>query len=326
MSLGQRISVATVTYESAGVIGGWLDSVAEHVPDAEVIVVDNGSRDDSAAIAHSHRVGATVVEAGGNLGFARGCNLAARAASRAVVWFLNPDARIARVDAERADDVLSASPFGLLETANAAGEGVEYDVFEDRGELGEWLTHVTTPLWPRALGAAPGSLRRGSDWASGASLLVDRTEFDLLGGFDESIFLLYEDRELSWRARHAGLPVRTTDAIVTDHEPGGSSSAPGLGVARRAWAALSWIEFVAATRGDDAARGVASGIVRSMRWCAAAGGAVRLAGDSRLAQRLSSAGDVEAAMYATLADRASEEFYVRAARALSRFDRGQERR
>src|SRR5207253_9277623 len=55
----------------------------------EVVVVDNGSDDGSAAWIHSHYPEVRVVEPGRNLGFAGGCNLGARESDAAIVAFLN---------------------------------------------------------------------------------------------------------------------------------------------------------------------------------------------------------------------------------------------
>lgn len=311
------LTIATVAYESAGVIGGWLDSVAEFAPGAQVVVVDHASSDGSAGIARSHASSPVVVDSGGNLGFGRGCNLAAENADRPFIWFLNPDARIVTVDQHALAAELENRPFGIRETAERQESGeLDYDVFAHRGEWAEWFTHVMTPLWPRILGSAPGSLKRGYDWASGASMLVRAEEFRELDGFDPSLFLLYEDRELCWRAAKAGLPIGTTAAIITSHTPGGSSSAPGLGTGRRAWALLSWVEYVAATQGDQRAEQVARRILGALRASETVGRTIAPAGENRLSRRLTSASHVRQAMCEALARSGAEGFYVRAVRAV----------
>ncbi len=313
-----RLSIVTVTYQSAAVIGDWLDSIAVHLPTAEVIVVDNESTDGSAQIARAHRLRPTVIDTGGNLGFGRGCNLGAQSASAGVVWFLNPDARIESVDADSLTAALAVRPFGLLETAMAtAGGAVLYETFMHRGWLGEWLTHVVTPLWPRSFGRVPWSLTRGDDWASGASLLVDADEFRVTGGFDPAIFLLYEDRELAARYRTKGLGVRTSEAVVTSHEQGTSSEAVDLDVRRRAWALLSWIEMVARHENIDSAGRRARAICAGLRLSHSVGrllGTV-LGSDSRVVARLVSSGRVMDEVAATLERVNSSGFYGRAAQA-----------
>lgn len=57
-----------------------------------MVVVDNASPDDSAAIAGAH--GATVIEAGANRGVAHGANLGVAATTAAHILLINPDVRI----------------------------------------------------------------------------------------------------------------------------------------------------------------------------------------------------------------------------------------
>lgn len=54
---------------------------------------------------------------------------------------------------------------------------------------------------------------------SGGAVALDRTAFDEAGGFDESLFMYYEDTELSWRLRRAGWEVvhRSTALVRHDH-------------------------------------------------------------------------------------------------------------
>ena len=90
-----RVSVLIVTWNSGGDIQDCLDSVFAHSGDVplEVIVVDNGSTDRTAEIVRSYKVGVRFVEAGANLGFPRGINLALDLSGGEYVMLLNPDAR-----------------------------------------------------------------------------------------------------------------------------------------------------------------------------------------------------------------------------------------
>ena len=75
-----------------------IDAVAsliEHTPKPfEVIIVDNASRDDSAAVLRDGIAGANLIDADHNLGFGGGNNRAARDARAPVICMLNPDARV----------------------------------------------------------------------------------------------------------------------------------------------------------------------------------------------------------------------------------------
>lgn len=86
------IAVTIVTYDSAAFLARCLDAVAAqtHAP-REVVVLDNRSRDDSAAIARAHGAVTKLIESPDNTGFAGGQNRAIAATSADWVLTLNPD-------------------------------------------------------------------------------------------------------------------------------------------------------------------------------------------------------------------------------------------
>ena len=92
------VSIVTVTYNSADVLPGLLDSLAaglQGVSDFEVLVVDNASHDRSADIARSHPLHPRVIQTGRNAGYAAAINAAQLTihADRSIL-VLNPDVRL----------------------------------------------------------------------------------------------------------------------------------------------------------------------------------------------------------------------------------------
>lgn len=86
-----RLSVVIPVKDGARYLGEVLSAVAEHAPNAEVLVVDSGSRDESVAIAR--RAGVRVHEiAPGEFGHGRTRNLGAELTSGDVIAFLTQDA------------------------------------------------------------------------------------------------------------------------------------------------------------------------------------------------------------------------------------------
>ena len=81
------VSVIVVAYNSALVMPRCLGALSEHLPDAEIVVVDNGSRDNTVALVES-RPTVRLVTGHGNVGFGAGVNLGARAASRRLLMVL----------------------------------------------------------------------------------------------------------------------------------------------------------------------------------------------------------------------------------------------
>jgi len=62
--------------------------------------------------------------------------------------------------------------------------------------------------------------RRPVDWVSGACLMVRRSAFEELGGFDESYFMFAEEMDLCWRAGQAGWAVGFEPEAVVTHVEG----------------------------------------------------------------------------------------------------------
>lgn len=79
------LSIVVVTYNSADTIAACIRSVPD---DDEVVMVDQGSSDDTIAVARRARPNAVIVRAAANRGFGAGCNLGAANASGSTVVFL----------------------------------------------------------------------------------------------------------------------------------------------------------------------------------------------------------------------------------------------
>ena len=253
-----RLSVVIVSHNSAHCIADCLRAVSQVLHDCEVIVVDNRSVD--ATVATTTRVDPRirVVQMGANVGFARACNAGVRAASHDHVLLMNPDVALLR--AERADLELAFSQetLGMLavELIGTHTGVAQPQLFPDRSWIGELLYTALGPFEPRELSVHHRPSRFGAPaWASAAAVLIRRSEFLALGGFEERFFLYYEDQELGARYRRAQLAIRGTAAIRAAHRNGTSSPAANVQLAnRRAWCLLSWLELVAMHHGPTRAR------------------------------------------------------------------------
>ena len=254
-----KLSVVVVTFNSAACIEGCIESVRRLLPTAEIVVVDNASTDTTADVVASSGPDVRLVRSETNVGFGRGSNRGVEAASGTHVLFLNPDVRLAAVDAAELERLAGLSPFGLVAPLLASGTGSRRRTEHGHAEphwLSDYLQNTLHALRPRELPAPRRARsRRGTPaWVSGAMLLVERSEFLAVGGFDSRFFLYYEDRDLAARYRTAQLPIRTTRALVGEHEIGGSSGDDSLRVEPMAWALLSWLQYLYVWRGPALAR------------------------------------------------------------------------
>jgi GT2 family glycosyltransferase/glycosyltransferase involved in cell wall biosynthesis len=211
---GTGLALVTVTYNSTATIDGLLRSVEQYLPEAQMIVVDSGSTDESARAARAAAPRATVVELGENVGFGRASNAGVDLVDRPVTVLINPDAEL--VDGSLADlaaELMTpGAPERILAPLVLSPDGSRQDnVHLDPESPLRWV-HALIP--PAALPAALRPLtdpsqsrrRRPVGWAIGACLVASTETLRRLGPFDERIFMFSEDTDLGLRANEAGVP------------------------------------------------------------------------------------------------------------------------
>ncbi len=194
---------------------------------AEVCVVDNGSRDGSPEMVRDEFGWAALLEPGQNLGFGRAVNLVAAQSSSPWLAPSNADVALrpgalATLAATGAGDPRAGVvaprlvyPTGTTQHSVFAFPTLPYTLAFN---LGLW--RVVPGLADRMcleLGWDPTRPRR-VPWALGAFLLVRRTAWAEVGGFDPAQWMYAEDLDLGWRMRRAGWRTRFEPAAVVVHD------------------------------------------------------------------------------------------------------------
>lgn len=240
-ALLDRVTVVTVTHESAGALGGFLAALP---PGLALLVVDNASTDAGPAMAEA--AGARMIRSARNLGFGAACNLGLAAAGTEFVLLANPDSRLsaeAVAALVAAADTFAEAAILAPAIHDAAGRPVRsWDAEQFRRR--RLPRRRDAEAWPEG----PLSVEH----ASGACLLLRQA--DGLR-FDEGFFLYYEDDDLCAEARRRGRGIVVVPAAVVTHA-GGASTAPSPAiVARKAWhMARSRLRYAAKHAGAAAAR------------------------------------------------------------------------
>jgi GT2 family glycosyltransferase len=162
-----------------------------------IIVVDNGSTDDSVTEIKKAFPSQRISETGSNLGFSGGCNFGIRdALSRDAdyIWLLNNDTLVEpKALAHMVDIANSGSGIGAIGS-------VIYDMDKkDRiqvwggGRICRWTGRSRHCLGPCEV-----------DYITGASMLLARQALEDVGLLDESYFMYWEDADLCVRLRRSG--------------------------------------------------------------------------------------------------------------------------
>jgi GT2 family glycosyltransferase len=236
---GASVSTIVVTFNNARQIVDCLASLQSDPATAgQIVVLDNGSTDETAAIVEQRFPDVRLIRSPENLGFARGCNAAAaQATTAAYVAFVNPDTML------RGDAITQ-----LLAFADARPEGGIYGgrALRPNGEVGLESCYGPPSLWaywcfgtglstafprsrfdPESLGRWNRDSDREVGVVTGLLMLVRRDLWDRLGGFDEDFFMYAEDVDISMRAAQLGYRPCITPQAVVVHEGGGSSETSG---------------------------------------------------------------------------------------------------
>lgn len=211
-----RAAIITVSYGSAGVLAGFLDSVHDaSVEPILVIVADNKSEGDAAveALASQHDV--RYLPLGTNRGYGGAVNAAVESLPASVDWILvsNPDVTLTPAALDTliavgdADDAVGSVGPTIL-----TAEGEIYPSARSVPSLRTGIGHAlfvniwAGNPWTRAYrnGSRSSVEARDAGWLSGACVLVRRTAFAELGGFDTGFFMYFEDVDLGYRLGKLG--------------------------------------------------------------------------------------------------------------------------
>jgi GT2 family glycosyltransferase len=205
------LSVVVVAYHSGPALARCLNALRHDVPEANVIVVDNGGAEDDID-AEWERLHVVTPEE--NLGFAAGANRGAAETDDDVLVFLNPDTVVAPGALRRLGKRLEDPAVGIAMA--------RLQLLDRPGVLnsGGTVVHVSGLAWAGRFGEPADDIRALQDVpaASGAALAIRRKTFDALGRFTPELFMYQEDVELSWRAHLSGLRVVVDPAADVFHE------------------------------------------------------------------------------------------------------------
>ncbi|MFT5049181.1 MAG: N-acetylglucosaminyl-diphospho-decaprenol L-rhamnosyltransferase [Chlamydiales bacterium] len=211
------LSILIVSYNTRELTLACLASVFDLFsgPSFEVVLVDNASSDGSAEAIRERFPQVVMLTPGSNLGFGRANNLAAKQARGERLLLLNPDTEIQAGSLEAMyawslkaehDVLLGGRTFyadGRLEPRSCCGNISLWSLFCMATGLAR-LAPGSRLLDPESMGRWKRDSVRDVDIIAGCLLMITKTFWDQLGGFDEDFFMYGEDYDLCMRAWDAG--------------------------------------------------------------------------------------------------------------------------
>jgi GT2 family glycosyltransferase len=250
-----RPAVYIPNYNGSQRIGRALRSLREQSRPIDVVVVDNGSADDSLALLREEFPEVAVLALERNIGFGPALNRAVREHRADPLILLNNDAECeprfveALLDAAAegvqsvAGVLLQERSPGLIDSAGVVADRTLMGFDYLHGEPLTAAAHAADPLGP-----------------TGGAALYDRAAFEAVGGFDERIFLYYEDLDLALRMSAAGARCRLAAGATALHAYSASLGAgSGQKFARTGWSRGYMLRrYGVMSRPRDAARVLAT--------------------------------------------------------------------
>jgi GT2 family glycosyltransferase len=210
------LTVAVLSYDGRRLLEVILPSLArQRFRDFEVVVVDNGSRDDTVPWLGEHWPEVEVVSLAQNVGVTAALNVCARAGRGELVGLFNNDMEI---DADCLGELVAA----LREHPEAGWAGAKLRDFEQR-DLLDGAGDVFT--WAATGGRRGHGERDAGQYdepraifgACGGAALYRRRALQQVGEFDEDFFAFYEDVDWNLRAQLTGLSCRYVPSAVVYH-------------------------------------------------------------------------------------------------------------
>lgn len=246
--MNSAVLIVIVNYRTATLVADCLRSLEPEVaelPNARVIVVENGSADGSdEAIAHtiaerSYDAWVELLALPDNRGFAAGNNAAIRHAMREgkppdFVYLLNPDTIVRPGAVRELLSFMHAHPrCGIAGSRNENPDASPRETaFRFPTALGELESEAALGAMSRILArkkiALPVSaLPHRADWVCGAAMMIRYAVLEQIGLMDERFFLYYEETDLALRAARAGFECWYVPASRIVHFCGQASGITG---------------------------------------------------------------------------------------------------
>ncbi len=237
------VSVVIINWNTKELLRACLRSLSATAVPLQIIVLDNASVDESAAMVEREFPQVQLIANARNLGYAAANNQGARLAKGRYLLLLNPDTQVLPNTIERLLAFADAHP--------EAGAVAPKLVYPD-GQLQPSVRSFPTPaaLFFSATGLDklfPHSRIFGRyrmswftydqvaevDQPMASALLVRRAAWEQVGGMDERMSIFFNDVDLCWRIKRAGWQIYFFPEATVIHHHGASTRLLGLG---RLWA------------------------------------------------------------------------------------------
>ncbi len=227
------ISIILVNYNGADIVIDCLNYLEKYIDkdNCEIIIVDNNSQDNSIDIIENQFPYIKLIKLPKNIGFGAGNNAGAKIATGEFLFLLNTDTILIENTPELLSHYLHQNQdVGVVSSRITFKDGsyqlscgklpnliVEF-IDKIRYSLDRKWHSIFSTVYDKQYSSV-----QEVGWVTGACLMIRRDIFEKLGGFDESFFMYFEDKDLCKRVHDAGFKVVYYPKTSLIHLLGGSS-------------------------------------------------------------------------------------------------------
>ena len=227
MKSRSKVAVVILNYNTKKLLEQFIPLVKAYSSNAQIVVADNASPDDSVIFLKSSHPDVEVIELSQNLGFCGGYNKSLKQIDAEYFVLLNSDVEVTPGWLDPLVSLLDSNP----EIACCQPKIKSFynkKEFEYAGAAGGFIDYLGYPF---CRGRIFDTLEKDSlqydntcqiFWASGACMCIRAELFKQFGGFDEDFFAHMEEIDLCWRLQRAGYKVYYSHISEVYHLGGGT--------------------------------------------------------------------------------------------------------
>lgn len=214
----KKVSVITVNFNQSAITLDLLRSLhSQDYKNLEIIVVDNGSKDNPEKEITEKFKDIIFVRSERNLGFAGGNNLGIKKATGDFLFFLNNDTEIPKRTIKNLVEVLEKYP-----DTGAVCPLIYYHDFPDLAQYAGYTAINTLTGRNKSVGnRQPIKLTdevKETSLAHGAAMMLPREVINMVGVMPETYFLYYEELDWGTAIRKAGYTIKVSHNSQVFHK------------------------------------------------------------------------------------------------------------
>lgn len=234
------VSIIIVNYRSPDLVIDCVYSIYDKTKgiNFEIIVVDNASGDDSISIL-TNKLGEKIVliPSDTNLGFGKANNLGAEFAQGEYLFLLNPDTILVNNAVMILYDYLKKNPetgvaggnLYTMDMSPAPSYCSEFDDLHTEKKKASWQYIFWRKIRDKLGSSDKKSFMKEFNYTNnnlsvayvfGADMMVKKSVFESISGFDPDFFMYGEEAELSWRIIQEGYLIRNIPEAKIIHLDG----------------------------------------------------------------------------------------------------------